>query len=255
HEHLTAGRFLEAAGDRQERALAGSARAHDRDELSALDGEIEVTQRAHLGRPGAVDLGYLAKFERAGHCVTSIGCVGSSGVSATAGGARDGRCFKRTSAASSQRTIASSRNSSASATSANAMSPSPAAALTCVYPCMTSIACRRCTCRISWMSIPGICNPTSTLITSSSRGGGTRAGGVRSQSASSWVPADVVRYRFLVPSLSPSSVSTSPSRSRRWRVVYTCPTLRGQTSPVRASNSFWSRRPYFGPSLSKARRA
>ena len=38
-------------------------------------------------------------------------------MSATAAGARDGRCFKRTSAASSQRTIASSRNSSASATS------------------------------------------------------------------------------------------------------------------------------------------
>ena len=41
-------------------------------------------------------------------------------MSATAAGARVGRCFKRTSAASSQRTIASSRKSSASATSANA---------------------------------------------------------------------------------------------------------------------------------------
>ena len=37
--------------------------------------------------------------------------------------------------------------------------------------------------------------------------------------------------------------------------MYTCPTLSGQTSPVRDSNSFCSRRPYFGPSLSRARRA
>ena len=36
------------------------------------------------------------------------------------------------------------------------------------------------------MSIPGTWRATSTLITSSSRGGGTRSGGVRSQSASSW---------------------------------------------------------------------
>ena len=73
HEHLAAGRLLEAAGDRQERALAGAARAHDRDELAPLDREIDITQRAHLGRPGAVNLRNLAQFERAGHCETSIG--------------------------------------------------------------------------------------------------------------------------------------------------------------------------------------
>ena len=44
----------------------------------------------------------------------------------------------------------------------------------------------------------------------------------------------------------PASASTRPSRSRRCSVVYTCPTLSGHTSPVRASNSFCSRRPYFG---------
>ena len=101
------------------------------------------------------------------------------------------------------------------------------------------------------MSIPGTCSATSTLITSSSRGGGTRSGGVRSQPASSSAPAEVIRYRFCDRSPSPSA-STSPSRSRRCSVVYTCPTLSGQTSPVRASNSFCSRRPYFGPSLSRA---
>ena len=72
-EHLAAGRLLEAAGDRQERALAGAARPHDGDQLAALDREIDVAERLHLGRPGAVDLRYLAQFERARHCETSIG--------------------------------------------------------------------------------------------------------------------------------------------------------------------------------------
>ena len=120
HEHLAAGRLLEASGDRQERALARAAWAHDRHQLAALDGEVDLTEGAHLGRPGAVGLRYLAKFECACHCETSIVRVGSRGRSATAAAAFDGRCLKRTSAASSHRTIASSRNSSASATSASA---------------------------------------------------------------------------------------------------------------------------------------
>ena len=73
HEHLAAGRLLEASGDRQERALAGAARAHDRHQLAALDGEVDLMERAHLGRPGAIDLRYLAQFECACHRETSIG--------------------------------------------------------------------------------------------------------------------------------------------------------------------------------------
>src|SRR5262245_43399416 len=125
-EHLAAGGVLEAAGDRQERALARAARSHDSDQLAALDREVDRAKRVHLARTGAVDLRYLAQFERACHCETSIVRVGSSGTSAGAG---VGSVFKRTSAASSQRTIASSRNSSASATSASGTSSSAASAL------------------------------------------------------------------------------------------------------------------------------
>jgi hypothetical protein len=56
YEHLTACRLLEAARDRQERALAGAARAHDRRQLAPLDHEVDRVERVHLARPGAVDL-------------------------------------------------------------------------------------------------------------------------------------------------------------------------------------------------------
>src|SRR5262249_45733282 len=129
-EHLAACRLLEAAGDRQQGALAGAAGAHDRHELTALDGEVDRAERVHLARAGAVDLRYLAQFECACHCETPVVRVGSSGPPAgAAGGAEGGNCFKRTSAAPSQRTIASSRNSSASATSASGTSSSAASAL------------------------------------------------------------------------------------------------------------------------------
>jgi hypothetical protein len=60
HEYLTAARFLEAAGDCQEGAFAGAARAHDRDELVALDPEIDLAERVHLRRSRAVGLRYVA---------------------------------------------------------------------------------------------------------------------------------------------------------------------------------------------------
>src|SRR5262249_21502118 len=129
-KHLAARRLLEAAGDRQQGALAGAAWTHDRHELAALDGEVDRAERVHLARAGAVDLRYLAQLECACHCKTSVVRVGSSGTSALGAGARKaGSCFRRTSAASSQRTIASSRNSSASATSAIGTSSSAASAL------------------------------------------------------------------------------------------------------------------------------
>src|SRR5262249_20470829 len=127
---LAAARLLEAAGDRQERALARATRPHDRDQLAALDGQIDVAECLHLARTRAVDLRYPAQFECACHCETSSVRVGSRGTSVSEAGAGEGSCFKRPSAASSQRTIASSRNSSASATSASATSSSAASALT-----------------------------------------------------------------------------------------------------------------------------
>ncbi len=74
-------------------------------------------------------------------------------------------------------------------------------------------------------------------MTSSSRGGDEKSGGVRSHLVNSTSPCSVMWKPFCGPSSAASSDSTSPSRSRRWRVVYTCPTLSGHTSPVRASNS------------------
>jgi hypothetical protein len=42
-------------------------------ELAALRREVVRLERAHLARPGAVDLRNLAQFECARHCETSIG--------------------------------------------------------------------------------------------------------------------------------------------------------------------------------------
>ena len=86
----------------------------------------------------------------------------------------------------------------------------------------------------------------STLITSSSRGGTVRSVGVMSHVGELLLAGDGDPEPFWGPSGSAPSDSTSPSRSRRWRVVYTWPTLSGQTSPVFASNSCRSWWPYFG---------
>ena len=107
-EDLTARRLLEAAGDRQQRALARAARAHDRDELAARDGEVDVAQRVHLGRAVAVDLGDARELERDGHRATSDSAERQGrDVADVAAGAP---CRStRASALSSQRMSASSR--------------------------------------------------------------------------------------------------------------------------------------------------
>src|SRR5262249_55276367 len=98
-------------------------------ELAALDRKVDLGERVHLGRACVVDLGHAAQFECGSHCETSIVRVDSSGASTAWVGAFDGSCLRRASAASSQRTIPSSRKSSASATSASATSSSRADAL------------------------------------------------------------------------------------------------------------------------------
>ena len=98
---------------------------------------------------------------------------------------------------------------------------------------------------------PGICRATSTLITSSSRGGRHKLGRRRSQSASSCAGGgDPVA----LPARPPHRPSTSPSRSRRPNVVYTCPELERPhlARPCPPPNSLCNRSPYFGPSLSRA---
>src|SRR6202020_1110859 len=124
-----------------------------------------------------------------------------------------------------------------------------------VHCCMSSTRYRRCTCTTSCTSTPGSSSATNTLITSSSRGGDEKSGGVRSHWLSSSAPSCVMWKPFWGPSSLVSSDSTSPSRSRRCSVVYTWPTLSGHTSPVRASNSCRSCSPYLGPSLRRANRA
>src|SRR5262249_46945266 len=74
---------------------------------------------------------------------------------AASAGAIGVHCFRRTSAASSPRTIASSRNSSPSATSANGRSSPPGPPLTRVERAITSVRCRPPTSTTSLPAAPG----------------------------------------------------------------------------------------------------
>ena len=75
-------------------------------------------------------------------------------------------------------------------------------------------------------------------MTSSSRGGLAVSGGVRSQSSSSLATGVGDAEALLRALVVASSDSTRPSRSSRWRVVYTWPVFSGHISPVPASNSW-----------------
>src|SRR4029079_4812517 len=111
HEHVARRGLFKAADDRQERALPGAAGSHDSYELAALHREVDVAQSMYLRWAGAINLRHLTQFECARHRETSIVCTDSrSSAGASAGVCARGR-FKRTSAASSQRTVASSRKS------------------------------------------------------------------------------------------------------------------------------------------------
>ena len=134
------------------------------------------------------------------------------------------------------------------------MSSSGASSFSRVYCCIASTTCRRYTWVNSPASTPGSRNATSTLMTSSSRGGCVVSGGRRSHVSNSARPVSVIRYVVWVPASAPSD-STKPSRSRRCSVVYTCPVFSGHISPVPAANSCASWNPCFGPSLSSANNA
>ena len=139
-DDLAARRLLERAGDRQQGALARSARAHDGHQLAGRDRQVDLAQRVHGGGAVAVDLGDARELEHGAH-------DGPSGRRRAAAARRFervcvGRTIRRrgrqtagagaTSALSSQRTAASMRNSSASTTSASATSSALASALTAV---------------------------------------------------------------------------------------------------------------------------
>ena len=140
------------------------------------------------------------------------------------GAGRDGSAaarLSRVSAASSHRVTASSRNNSASTTSARPRSSRASPSFSLVHCCISSTRYRRCAWITSCASVPGTRAATSTFITSSSRGGEVRSGGVRSQAASASSPRGVIRNRFCGPSCPVPSDSASPSRSSRPRVLYT----------------------------------
>ncbi len=140
---------------------------------------------------------------------------------------------------SSQRASASAWKTSASSISSQAMSPlDSAAAFSRVTSCSARTVATRCRCTTAATSATPDRIANTSLMASSWRGITSRGTGVSNHRPSSSRPASVISYTFW-PSASASAV-TSPSRSRRPRVVYTCPTLSGQTSPVAASNSVFS---------------
>ena len=47
-QHFARGRLFEAGDDAQERGLAAAARSDDRDELAAIDGQVDAAQRVEL---------------------------------------------------------------------------------------------------------------------------------------------------------------------------------------------------------------
>jgi hypothetical protein len=56
HQDLAAGRFLQAPGDGEQRALAGAARSHDRDQLPRPHRQAHLLERGYLGAAGPVCL-------------------------------------------------------------------------------------------------------------------------------------------------------------------------------------------------------
>src|SRR6266704_3357436 len=253
-QHLAVGRVLQAPGDGQQGALARAAGPHHSHQLPGIHRQVDAAQRLHLGRTLAVDLRHPPQLEHAHRRTPTLRRSLGNEAGAGPGGSAAAR-LRRPSAASSQRMTESSRNSSASTTSARPRSNWASSSSKCVHCCISSTRYRRCTWITSCTSIPGTRSATSTLITSSSRGGDLRSGGVRNHPTSSCSPSAVIRKPFCGPSSPLSSDWTNPSRSSRWSVVYTWPTFSGHTSPVLASNSSRSRRPYLGPSLNSASNA
>src|SRR6476660_1326791 len=226
---LAAGRLFETAGDRQQCALAGPARAHDRYQLARIDAQVDVDQGVYFARAAAVDLAHPAKLQCA-HRLAPVGAVdadaagdvrvvraGPSLGTGTSPSTAERR--NRLWAASSQRTTESSRYSSASTTNAKLTSWAGASRLIRVHSCISWTTCRRCVWITSCTSTPGTRVATRTLITSSSRGGELRSGGVRSQLLSSVAPVRVSRNAFCALASASLSDSTRPSRSSRCSVV------------------------------------
>src|SRR6185437_5097319 len=149
---LAAARLLQAPGDGQQGGLARAARAHHRYHAARADREVDVEQRAHLGRPLAVHARHLSQFQYIHFRTPTLRRIPGSapGAFGNAPGAAL-RMFSRPdllirpSAASSQRMTESRRNSSASTTNARLMSDSDSLSLIRVHCCISSTRYLRCT--------------------------------------------------------------------------------------------------------------
>src|SRR5262249_15817662 len=148
--HLAGALLLQAAGDGQQRGLPRSARSHHRHHRARVDRQVDVAQRVHLGGPPAVGARHAPHFQHVhflaptllrtlstaclvpvvlspcawSACVLSASVLSALALSALAlsalalsASARSAAArLMRPSAASSHRTTASSRKSSASTT-------------------------------------------------------------------------------------------------------------------------------------------
>ena len=252
-EHLARGRLLEAAGDGEQRALARAARSHDRHQLAAVDRQVDVAERVDTSAPVAVDLRHLAQLEGAVMPSTSHGRAGrwpaAGGGAAPAGSesVADRAGATRPRPLSSQRTTASSRKSSASTTRASGTSSSAASRLDpgVVLHQLDQVPAVHLdhVVHVDARHLQGHQHLDHQLV---ARRRGQVGRGAQPRRPARRARRSVIRKPFCGPSSS-SSDSTSPSRSSRCRVVYTCPTFSGQTSPVRASNSCRSWSPYLAP--------
>src|SRR5918996_2595033 len=193
--HLSGGRSIEAREQIEQRRLAAPTRAHDRDELAALDRQVDAAQREHLSAPGVVGLRQASCLEHACH-------VGSS------------RIVSRCSIRSSQSRSAFAC-STAPSTSSSAATPLPLVASSASRSRSDCRYSRRCpSIRVLGSASPADATTTNFMKNSSfSHVPGT---GVSIQRASVARPASVSSYtRLRRLSPSPFCPTTRPSRSSR----------------------------------------
>ena len=76
---------LERADDMEQRALAGSGRAHDRDHLALFDRQVDAVQSAHLGAALAVVHVQVVRLDSCGGHEVNLRLAGASAIRARPG--------------------------------------------------------------------------------------------------------------------------------------------------------------------------